>query len=112
MVESLFRGRVTSDRRADDRIGIFQPAHIAVLSPQAGDALTRAAERDITEGPVFREVDRHGNVGAGRIGTDAISRRVRRLAPRAGVPNGRLREPRHGISPAGGKSSGRAFGRS
>ena len=58
MVESLFRGRVTSDRRADDRIGIFQPAHIAVLSPQAvGDALTRAAERDITEGPVFVGAD-------------------------------------------------------
>jgi hypothetical protein len=31
MVESLFRGRVTWDRCADDGIGVCHPAHIGIL---------------------------------------------------------------------------------
>ena len=48
MVESLFRGRVTSDRRADDRIGIFQPAHIAVLRTHF-DGLLKIASRRLQQ---------------------------------------------------------------
>jgi site-specific recombinase XerD len=39
----------------------------------------------ITSGPLFREVDRHGNVEAGRLSGRSIARIVKRAARRAGL---------------------------
>jgi hypothetical protein len=45
MVESLFRGHVTWDRRADDRIGVFHPAQIGILRTHFDGVLTIASRR-------------------------------------------------------------------
>jgi hypothetical protein len=45
VVDSLFRGRVTWDRRADDRIAVFHPAHIGILRTHFEGLLTIASRR-------------------------------------------------------------------
>ena len=45
---------------------------------------TWAAAANITTGPLFREIDRHGNVGAGELSGRAVARIVKRYAAAAG----------------------------
>ncbi len=39
----------------------------------------------ITEGPVWREIDRHGNLGAGRLHADSVARIIKRACTLAGL---------------------------
>jgi len=43
------------------------------------------AEAEIKEGPVFRAVDRHGNLGGGRLSCKAVALVVKRAASRVGL---------------------------
>jgi site-specific recombinase XerD len=57
--------------------------HAATCPVRAWRAWLAAAS--IADGPAFRAVDRHGNVGAGRLSDRTVARVVKRAAVRAGL---------------------------
>jgi integrase len=68
--------------------------------------LAALAERGITEGRLFRSVDRHGNPGSG-ISADGINKAVRAAAERAGLDRAELFSA-HGLRAGGATSAYRA----
>jgi hypothetical protein len=75
MVESAFRGQVTWDRRADDRIGVFHPAHIVVLRTHF-DGLLKIASRRLEQHNAGEDLDqvdcRIDAIGRRRSSEDSV----------------------------------------
>lgn len=59
MVDRLFHGHVTWDRRVDDRIGVFHPAHIMVLRTHF-DGLLKIASRRLQQHTSGEKLDLPG----------------------------------------------------
>jgi site-specific recombinase XerD len=65
------------------RLGIPAGQHAATCPVQAIRAWTAIA--GIVEGPLFRPIDRHGNMGPGRLSDRAVALAVKRAALAAGL---------------------------
>lgn len=68
---------------AGQRIGIPNGRRAETCPVRAVQAWLALA--DIQGGPIFRPVDRHGRIGAGRLGDRAVAEVVKRAASRAGL---------------------------
>ena len=77
--------RSKTDQEGQGRlIGIVRGARGPLTDPVAAIEDWRAAA-GIESGPLFREVDRAGRVGAGRLSDRAVARIVKRSAARVGI---------------------------
>lgn len=76
--------RSKTDQEAEGDVkGIPWGSHLETCPVRAVRAWREASA--ITEGPLFRAVDRHGRLGSGRLGDRAAAEVVKRAAQRAGL---------------------------
>jgi integrase len=87
----LHLGRAKTDQEAEGKqVGIPAGSHAETCPVAAYRAWIEAA--GITEGPVFRMVDRHGNVRPDALSPEAVRLVVRRAVERAAAAEGWSRE--------------------
>jgi site-specific recombinase XerD len=82
-LEVLVRRSQTDQRGEGAVLAIPYGQHAATCPVRAWQAWLAAA--GIGEGPAFRAVDRHGNVGTGRLSDRTVARVVKRAAECAGL---------------------------
>jgi integrase len=82
LIATILRSKTDQEGRGR-RIGIPRGEHQETCPVRAYHAWLEAA--GITEGPVFRPIDRHGNVKADRLRAQAVSIVLKRGAERAGL---------------------------
>ncbi len=78
--------RSKTDQEAQGRLVGIPRLHTETCPVRALEAWLAAAA--IAEGPLFRAVDRHGNVGPGRLADRTVARVVQRAAAAAGLEAG------------------------
>ena len=79
---SLHRSK-TDQEAAGEIVGIPYGSHLETCPVRALQAWLQASA--ITAGPLFRAVDRHGNIGIRRLGDRAVALVVQRACARAGL---------------------------
>ena len=77
----------TDQEAAGELLGIPYGSNPSTCPVRAVDAWCQAAR--ISDGALFRPVDRHGRLGSGGLGAAAVNRLVQRAVARAGLPPGR-----------------------
>jgi site-specific recombinase XerD len=82
-LEVILRSSKTDQERQGTTIGVPFGAHPSSCPVRAVQAWLRAAR--ISEGPVFRPVDRHGNVSARRLGAKAVASLIKEHARSVGL---------------------------
>jgi site-specific recombinase XerD len=82
-LEVLVRRSQTDQQGEGAVLAIPYGQHAATCPVRAWRAWLAAA--GISDGPAFRAVDRHGNVGTGRLSDRTVARVVKRAAERAGL---------------------------
>jgi site-specific recombinase XerD len=78
----LRRSKTDQEGEGDVK-GIPWGSHLETCPVRAVRAWLEASQ--VTEGPLFRAVDRHGRLGGGRLGDRAAAEVVKRAAQRAGL---------------------------
>jgi len=87
----------TDQEAAGELIGIPYGSNPSTCPVRSFDAWCQAAR--LADGPLFRPLDRHGHLGAGRLSAAGANLIVQRAVIRAGLPAGRYSGP--GLHPPG-----------
>ena len=77
----------TDQEGAGEQLGVPYGSNPSTCPVRAVDAWCQQAR--LSDGALFRPIDRHGRLGPGRLGAAAANRLVQRAAARAGLPPGR-----------------------
>ncbi len=77
----------TDQEGAGEQLGVPYGSNPSTCPVRAVDAWCQQAR--LSDGPLFRPVDRHGRLGPGRLSAAGANRLVQRAVTRAGLPPGR-----------------------